>query len=156
MITKEETPPPEDFSLPPGSAPIYTHSLEYMHKYNENLKSKQPPQSADVMTLRECKEFIADELGNESFSEMLYWRSSDRGFSQPEAFDKIAELYASQFKAKYDQLQAELEQVKSERDEMYEALKMIRFFPFNSVIHPSIQGEKAIEIANKALQSTKQ
>lgn len=110
---------------------------------------EQTPQSAEVMTLEECKQNVAHELGNSSFEEMLYWKSSSGGFAQPEAFDMIAELYASQFKAKSEALQAELEKVKAE-NEIHKKRIGILQLALSKADHPQINSFDGADIDTKS------
>lgn len=112
------------------------------------------PQSADVMTLEECMNQIAELKSYSSYDEMESWYidnnpSVNVAVLITYAMREAAELYASQFKAKADQLQAELEQVKA-------ALNLILV----EVNHSDQDKDDALnniyELAEQALQSTKQ
>lgn len=103
---------------------------------------RDAPQSADVMTLQECKTKILEKY-NETRMVGLIPISTLIVLS-----DEAAELYSSQFKAKSDQLQAELEQVKAERDVYKEGLREISNYETGP--------DYLLKIAQQALQSTKQ
>lgn len=137
-----------------------------------NCNCQPVPQSADVMTLEQCQSKVNSGYEIYSYSMTTHIRHV-----------QAAELYASQFKAKADQLQAELiklhsvtkelqlnwneiydelEQVKAERDKFRRALSKINNYPHVSGccgVDECMYDERIITIkesVNKALQSTKQ
>lgn len=112
---------------------------------------KPAPQSVELMTLEE----LMDE-------HRLYMCGIKDMPTQKVTYSgaiKVAEIYASQFKAKSESLQLELEQVKAERDALFSLLKRVdRVFIRKDLSNVGAYYEftDTREAVNKALQSTKQ
>ncbi|RZM21771.1 MAG: DUF551 domain-containing protein [Pedobacter sp.] len=76
------------------------------------IERLQPPQSGDDMTLEECREKIAKDRGYSSWKGCHGKKFYTKYQLVQNVNDESAELYASQFKAKSDQLEQENKRLK--------------------------------------------
>ena len=92
-------------------------------------KARKDSQSVEVMTLEECKAMIAKKYG---FAKFIDLKIHHKPLGVYPYIDEAAVLYSSQFKAKADSMQLELEQVKAENawfsvnDKLPEPEKIVR------------------------------